>query len=193
MPLVRKMTAEEIDELKRQEIASRQAIAALYDDLLSGVTIGDDIELELDPDEHRQTVVVRLRAAAARRRPPIRLTFQPSGDPLLVHFVVQGAEPAAVEQPAAPARPVAPAPPSIDQLDLVEPQPAFLNQPQRPSNRDARRPYSNRYGAQPTNGARHVRGARSSGSRPGGTRYGATPGRPRPDGPTPQRDRRRPR
>jgi hypothetical protein len=193
MPLVRKMTAEEIDELKRKEIASRQAIAALYDDLLSGVTIGDEIELELDPDEHRQTVCMRLRAAAARRSPPIRLSIERSRDPLLVRFVVQGTEPAAVAQPATPARPAAPAPDIADQLDLVEPQPAFLNQPQRPGNRDVRRPYSSRYGAPSSNSARHVRGARSSGSRPGGTRYGATPGRPRPEGPTPQRDRRRPR
>jgi hypothetical protein len=191
MPLVRKMTAEEIANLERGEIASRQAITALYDDLLSGVTIGDEIELELDPDEQRTTVINRLRAAAARCTPPFQIELKRSSDPLLVHFIVQGTGTSAAAQPAAPAQPAAVALEVIDQSDLVEPQPLFLSQPQRAFQREGRRPYSSRYGTQSANGARPARGTRGNGARPGSARYGTTTGRSRSDGSASQRERRR--
>jgi hypothetical protein len=195
MPLVRKMTAEEIADLEQEDLAEQRSIAALYDDLLSGVAAGDDIELELDPDEQRTMVSNHLRAAAARHTPPLQLSFRRTSDPLLLRFLVVGPpaapsqQPAA--QPAAASKPSAPQPSVIDQSDLIEPQPLFLSQPQR---RDPRRPAGNRYGTSQSTGGRPTRSMRGSGpSRQGSNRYGPTPGRQRPDGPPGQRDRRRPR
>lgn len=153
MPVVRKITPEEAAALERIEQPSRREIAAIYDDLLREVVDGDSIELELEPDERRATSIARLKAAAARRDPPIQLEILRSQDPLIIHFIVSAPTPVASAAPGAPSMPsvptaptapivppVVPAAPTLPDLEDDELQPPFLSHDrQRPADRWQRR------------------------------------------------------
>jgi hypothetical protein len=114
------MSPEEIDAVEGRSVNSRKAIADLYDDLVRDLTEGDDIELELEPDERRQTVIARLKAAAARRKPALQIEFKAHADPIVLHFHVPVLTPPIVQQ----APPPAPRPPMElpDLPDLIDDQ-----------------------------------------------------------------------
>ncbi len=86
MPIVRKLTQEEIDALTGKVVSSRKKVAAFYDDLLGDCVDGDEIELELEPHERRLTVISRLKNAALRCSPVVRVIFRRTRDPMLLRF-----------------------------------------------------------------------------------------------------------
>jgi hypothetical protein len=101
MPRLRKLSPEEVRAMERKRVGVRRATAAEYDALLANFDIGDYGEVELEPGEARLTVRNRMKAAAARRDPPIRLTFLRGREGLL-RFTVSAAEaPAASSSGAA--------------------------------------------------------------------------------------------
>lgn len=67
MPKVRKLTKEEAFLLENKGKGMRTLIAAEYDRFLEDYEIGDYGEVELEPDDKRNTVRSRLRSAAKRR------------------------------------------------------------------------------------------------------------------------------
>lgn len=156
MPSVRKMTPDEVAALAQREKEQRHAVEALYDDLLRDCIVGDTVELELDPDERRPTVIARLKAAAIRHTPALTLEFQSSTEPHILTFVVSGsAEP--VSGPKYLPPPVPDLPDLDAELDDVEDMrgnrlPSWRNtRPQRSPDRGT--PGTGpRYTSQPRNG-----------------------------------------
>ncbi|GEM_PF-1825333 len=140
MPSFRKMSPEEIDAVEGHSVSSRKAIAELYDDLVRDLTEGDNIELELEPDERRQTVIARLKAAAARRKPALQLEFKSSDDPIVLHFLVPVVTPPPVVQPA----PV-PLRPAVELPDLIDDQSQSLLNLRDTRDRRDQQPRNNRY------------------------------------------------
>ncbi|MFQ3630971.1 hypothetical protein [Roseiflexus sp.] len=67
MPKVRKLTKEEAFLLENKGKGVRTLIAAEYDRFLEDYKAGDYGEVELEPDDKRNTVRNRLSAAAKRR------------------------------------------------------------------------------------------------------------------------------
>jgi hypothetical protein len=122
MPSFRKMSPEEIDAVEGRSVNSRKAIADLYDDLVRDLTEGDDIELELEPDERRQTVIARLKAAAARRKPALQIEFKAHADPIILHFQVPVLTPPIVQQAPPPPPPARPPIELPDLPDLIDDQ-----------------------------------------------------------------------
>jgi hypothetical protein len=92
MPSVRKMTSDEITELEQRMVSHRKTVVELYDSLLSECVPNDEIEIELERDERRTTAITRLKAAAVRHVPPLRLEFKRCRDPLVLRFLVHAAD-----------------------------------------------------------------------------------------------------
>lgn len=88
MPIVRKLTQEEIDALAEEAMSLRKKVAAFYDELLQDCVDGDEVELELEAHERRLTVISRLKNAALRRSPAVRVVFRRTRDPMLLRFRV---------------------------------------------------------------------------------------------------------
>ncbi|SRR6266542_3897712 len=70
MPIVRKLTPEEVAALEQRgnkTIGPRQRVEEQYDELLREFQAGDYVVADLEPDEHKLTVRARFRRAAQRR------------------------------------------------------------------------------------------------------------------------------
>jgi hypothetical protein len=167
MAIIRKMTPEEVSELEQKSQSNRQAIAAQYDSLLLDCSIGDEVEIELEPHERRTTAIARLKAAAARRTTPLRLHFRRSRDPLVVRFSVY-----AVRTPAAQ--------PAVRAIEIEDDDTQAVALRQR-EQRDAQRGPGGQSGRARGYGRPYPRGTRPGG-RDGAERAG-TPDRQRRRGP----------
>lgn len=88
MPVVRKLTQEEVEALANKTVSLRKKAAAFYDELLQDCVDGDEVELELEVHERRLTVISRLKTAAARRSPAMQIAFRRTRDPMLLRFRV---------------------------------------------------------------------------------------------------------
>jgi hypothetical protein len=193
LPSVRKLTEEEAGAITHKAQESREQIAAQYDELLAECHPGDDVEIELEPHEVRRTVMARLRAAAGRRSPALRLEFVTSKEPLIVHFQVFST----IEEPAeAPAPPPQPAEPEY--IDELQPASAH-HDARRASPRPGRsgrgyqagRPRSNGRPFQQGDSQRRGQQTRSGSQRRGQQTRGdgQRSGSPRPDGQRPDGQR----
>jgi hypothetical protein len=104
MPIVRRLTAQEVQSLERKGKGQRRLVEEQYDAFLADYGPGDYGEAELDEDENRLTVRNRFKAAAARRG--LSLIFPRTNGNLLRFQVVSGLEPAEVavepERPSTP-------------------------------------------------------------------------------------------
>jgi hypothetical protein len=109
MPIVRKLSEQEIQTLENKGKGQRKLTEEQYDAFLADYGPGDYGEAELEEGENRLTVRNRFKAAAARRG--LSLTFQPTRGNVLRFRVA----PAAAAEVAAPA--------------VVEPEPAPTPQP----------------------------------------------------------------
>jgi len=67
MPIVRKLSPEEVQTIEHTGKGRRKIIEEQYDRLLEDFAIGEYGEAALDADEQRLTVRNRLKAAATRR------------------------------------------------------------------------------------------------------------------------------
>jgi hypothetical protein len=67
MPIVRKLTSEEVRSIENRGKGLRKLIEEEYDMFLSDYSVGDYGEAELNEGEKRLTVRNRLKAAARRR------------------------------------------------------------------------------------------------------------------------------
>jgi hypothetical protein len=76
MPIIRKLSQQEVQILERKGKGQRQIVEEQYDAFLAGYGPGDYGEAELDAGENRLTVRNRFKAAAARRG--LGLVFQPT-------------------------------------------------------------------------------------------------------------------
>jgi hypothetical protein len=111
MPQVRKLAADEVQELQNKGKGQRKLVAEEYDTILSDYDVGDYAEATLEPGENRLTVRNRFKAAAARRG--LTLDFRRTSDDLL-RFKVAGnshveEQPKAVAPEPEPEPPPAPA------------------------------------------------------------------------------------
>lgn len=94
MPVVRKLTSDEVDALQTKAKGRRKLLEEQYDAILSDYDVGDYGEAELSPEENRLTERNRLRAAAVRRG--LSIDFQrTTGDFLRFHIREQDASNAA--------------------------------------------------------------------------------------------------
>ncbi len=87
MPVVRKLTADEVQSLTRRSKGIRKAVEAEYDAILSDYTVGEYGVAELSPNDNRLTVRNRLKAAAARRG--LALTFRRTKGPQIRFRVLE--------------------------------------------------------------------------------------------------------
>jgi hypothetical protein len=87
MPTFRKLTPEE--QARVQGIGPRKMVEIEYDRYLSDFSAGDFGEATLGPNETRLMVMNRLKAAAGRRSPKLRLIFRRTSDPALLRFRVE--------------------------------------------------------------------------------------------------------
>jgi hypothetical protein len=94
MPIVRKLTQQEVQTLENKGKGQRQLVEEQYDAFLAGYEAGDYGEAELDEGENRLTVRNRFKAAAARRG--LELIFPRTTGNVLRFQVVSGVEPAEV-------------------------------------------------------------------------------------------------
>jgi hypothetical protein len=108
MPIVRRLTPQEVQTLERKGKGQRRLVEEQYDAFLADYGPGDYGEAELGDGEKRLTVRNRFKAAAARRG--LELVFQPTRGNM-VRFRVA---PAAAAEATAPAV-VEPEPPPAPQ------------------------------------------------------------------------------
>jgi hypothetical protein len=92
MPTFRKLSPEEVQQLEWAKSGIRKAIAASYDNYMREFAPGDYGEATLEPGEKRMTVMSRLKAAAERHDPPLKLVFRRTNDSELLRFIVMGRE-----------------------------------------------------------------------------------------------------
>jgi hypothetical protein len=97
MPNIRKLAPEEVRTIERKSIGLRRSIEREYDAFLRDFVPGEYGEALLDPDDKRNTVRTRLKAAAARRNPPYRLIFPRTRNADVVRFFVAEELPAREE------------------------------------------------------------------------------------------------
>jgi hypothetical protein len=98
MPIIRKLTQQEIQTLANKGKGQRRLVEEQYDEFLADYGPGDYGEAELDEDDNRLTVRNRFKAAAARRG--LDLVFRRTNGRLLRFQVVSWLEPAEVAAPA---------------------------------------------------------------------------------------------
>jgi len=106
MPIVRKLSEQEVQTLERKGKGQRQLVEEQYDAFLAGYEPGDHSEAELDEDENRLTVRNRFKAAAARRG--LGLVFQPTRGNVMRFRVAPGTGAEAAAQVAVEPEPPAP-------------------------------------------------------------------------------------
>jgi hypothetical protein len=107
MPIVRKLSTQEIQTLEYKGKGQRKLIEEQYDAFLADYEVGDYGEAELEEDESRLTVRNRFKAAAARRG--LELVFQRTNGNLLRFRIGPGG---------------AAAPPTVEPEPPSTPQPA---------------------------------------------------------------------
>jgi hypothetical protein len=129
MPVVRKLSQEEVHDIENKGKGQRKLVEEEYDRYLSEYEPGDYGEAVLDGSENRLTVRNRFKAAARRRG--VALEFRRTSDNLLRFKVV----PAGDEAQAAPAG--AAAGNGRARATTVEAQPAA---PEAPAKRRGGRP-----------------------------------------------------
>lgn len=112
MPVVRKLAADEVQDIENKGKGQRKLTEEQYDRYLAEYNVGDWGEAILDDGENRLTVRNRFKAAARRRG--VGLEFRRTSDQLLRFNVVatngQAAASAPVSIPAVPEPEPAPAP-----------------------------------------------------------------------------------
>lgn len=86
MPTFRKLTPEE--QARVQGIGPRKMVEIEYDRYLSEFSAGDYGEATLSEHETRLMVMNRLKSAATRRTPQLKLIFRRTSDPALLRFRV---------------------------------------------------------------------------------------------------------
>lgn len=86
MPTFRKLTPAEVRTV--QGIGPRKAAELEYDEYLREFGPGDSGEAMLAEGEKRMTVMSRLKAAAGRRSPSLKLVFRRTGDANILRFQV---------------------------------------------------------------------------------------------------------
>lgn len=72
MPVLRKLTAEEVQQLIAKPTGERSAVQAMYDELIADLNPGDYATVSLDDSENKQTTRNRLKGAAERRNLSIK-------------------------------------------------------------------------------------------------------------------------
>jgi hypothetical protein len=92
MPIIRKLTEQEVQTLERKGKGQRRLVEEQYDAFLADYGPGDYGEAELDEGEKRLTVRNRFKAAAARRG--LNLVFQRTTGNLLRFRIAPGSAPA---------------------------------------------------------------------------------------------------
>lgn len=98
MPLMRKLSAEEVDAIENKGKGTRKLTEEFYDSIIAEYEPGDFGEATLDEGENRLTVRNRLKAAASRRH--LNIDFRRTGGDLLRFQVNQATNGhAAVEEP----------------------------------------------------------------------------------------------
>lgn len=86
MPVFRKLTPAEIQSL--HGIGTRKAIELEYDGYMQDFEAGDHGEAVVGADEKRTTVMGRLKAAALRREPALKLIFRRTESEQVLRFHV---------------------------------------------------------------------------------------------------------
>jgi hypothetical protein len=86
MPTFRKLTPDEAAVVIG--IGIRKVTEIEYDGYLLDFAPGDYGEAQLQADDKRVTVMNRLKAAAQRRNPPLKLNFRRTSDETLLRFRV---------------------------------------------------------------------------------------------------------
>lgn len=86
MPTFRKLTPDEAAIVTG--IGIRKVTEIEYDGYLRDFELGDYGEARLEPGEKRVTVMNRLKAAAQRCDPPLKLNFRRTSDETLLRFRV---------------------------------------------------------------------------------------------------------
>src|SRR5690348_13949785 len=66
MPIIRKMTQDEIEDFKGHKMSQRQRTAREYDSMIEGFQTGDWGEVVLSEADNKLTIRTRLQAAAER-------------------------------------------------------------------------------------------------------------------------------
>jgi hypothetical protein len=84
MPTFRKLTSEEVNRVKG--LGPRKQLELEYDAYLAEFGPGDSGEAQLGDGEKRMTVMNRLKAAAKRREPPLKIVFRRTTDDTLMRF-----------------------------------------------------------------------------------------------------------
>jgi hypothetical protein len=90
MPTFRKLTAEEVARVAG--LGSRKIVELQYDSYIQDFRVGDIGEVTLQPGEKRMTIMARLKNAAARRSPALKLLFRRTGQENLLRFEVVAGE-----------------------------------------------------------------------------------------------------
>lgn len=88
MPMVRKLSDEEVRDIENKGKGQRKLVEEEYDRFLAEYDVGDYGEAVLESDENRLTVRNRFKAAARRRG--VALEFRRTSDNLLRFKVVSG-------------------------------------------------------------------------------------------------------
>ena len=86
MPTFRKLTPDEATMVTG--IGIRKVTEIEYDGYLRDFALGDYGEARLAADEKRVTIMNRLKAAAQRYNPPLKLNFRRTSDETLLRFRV---------------------------------------------------------------------------------------------------------
>jgi hypothetical protein len=88
MPIVRKLTPEEVQSLEVPAKGPRKLVEEQYDQFLAEYDVGDYGEAELDEEENRLTVRNRLKAAATRHG--LGIQFKRTGGDIVRFQIVAG-------------------------------------------------------------------------------------------------------
>ena len=95
MPMIRKLSSDEITVQKTAKLSSRQQTAQQYDAMLADFVPGEWAEVDLDDGDNRLTTRNRLEAAAQRRG--LHLAFRRTSGHI-VRFAIEAAPPAPLEE-----------------------------------------------------------------------------------------------
>lgn len=100
MPIVRKLSPDEVRDIENKGKGQRKLVEEQYDVFLHEYSAGDYGEAVLEPNENRLTVRNRLKAAARRRN--LSLNFRRTRDNV-IRFQVESSMDAPQLPPLAPA------------------------------------------------------------------------------------------
>jgi hypothetical protein len=116
MPIVRKLTIDEVKALENPNKGQRKQIEAEYDSILNEYAIGDYGIAELGQEEKRLTIRNRLKAAAERR--DLTLEFRRTKGPQLRFRVLEASTKASSSSEGTVTAVAVPAP--VASVDMVE-------------------------------------------------------------------------